>query len=294
MHSYMRAVGFGPGISGERDVDFLLDEVCQKYETRRAVRLGEEKKYFLEMTRSCGPNVGLCVCGELDEDGFHRQYYFPYLRGSGVTSTGELTIERRASGHCYSGVCEDGRVGISLIFYLQNPGDYGREKTLHHLRSNRVTTTLSALSLRGVILLPSRKREEPDQKRKEYFTRRTSMVSAAKNGNQEAIENLTLEDMDLYTMLARRARKEDIFSIVETSFMPYGLECDQYQIVGTILFYTQVVNPATNEALWQFTLECCGMTFDVCINKRDLMGEPEVGRRFKGTIWLQGRLNFPE
>ena len=32
----------------------------------------------------------------------------------------------------------------------------------------------------------------------------------------------------------------------------------------------------------------------VCINAEDLMGEPEIGRRLKASIWLQGRLNFEE
>ena len=36
------------------------------------------------------------------------------------------------------------------------------------------------------------------------------------------------------------------------------------------------------------------LTFDICINKEDLFGEPEVGRRFKGFIWMQGYINFPE
>ncbi len=39
-------------------------------------------------------------------------------------------------------------------------------------------------------------------------------------------------------------------------------------------------------------IECNDMYFDICINEKDLMGVPEEGRRFKGSIWLQGRINF--
>ena len=42
------------------------------------------------------------------------------------------------------------------------------------------------------------------------------------------------------------------------------------------------------------TIECNDLLMDVCINKEDLYGEPEVGRRFKGVIWLQGMIHFPE
>ena len=39
--------------------------------------------------------------------------------------------------------------------------------------------------------------------------------------------------------------------------------------------------------------EANDMIFDLCINKEDVYGEPGVGRRFKGTIWMQGYINFP-
>ena len=41
-------------------------------------------------------------------------------------------------------------------------------------------------------------------------------------------------------------------------------------------------------------LECNEMDFNVCINQKDLLVEPEAGRRFKGVIWLQGYINFME
>ena len=36
------------------------------------------------------------------------------------------------------------------------------------------------------------------------------------------------------------------------------------------------------------------MQFDVCVPAEEVMGEPEIGRRFKGTIWLQGYINFQD
>ena len=48
------------------------------------------------------------------------------------------------------------------------------------------------------------------------------------------MESLTIEDLDLYSMASRRATREDIYSIVDTTFMPSGIECDQYSILGEI------------------------------------------------------------
>ena len=74
--------------------------------------------------------------------------------------------------------------------------------------------------------------------------------------------------------------------------MPYGMECDQYQILGNIEYCQKVHNTVTDEYVYQMTLECNDMYFDICVNAKDLLGVPEIGRRFKGNIWLQGQLNF--
>lgn len=292
MHSYLRAIGFGDSISTEHDMEQLLSDIFHSYERHGAVKIEDGRRAFIEMAKSFGPEIGIKLCGELDEHGFHRQYYFPYLNGSGVTTTEDLTVEKKVNGDSYSGICDDGRVGVSLIFFLQNPADYRRESFVNHLKGNKVTTTFSGLSLDGMILLPLKKDDAQKEEQKKYFSDRNSLILAAKNGNQEAIESLTLEDMDIYSMLSRRVLYEDVFSIVDTFFMPYGMECDQYQVMGTINFYTKVYNSYTKEVLYQMNIECNGMTFDICINKKDLLGEPEVGRRFKGTIWLQGKINF--
>ncbi len=294
MHSYLRAIGFADSITTERDLEQLLDEIFRSYEEHGAVKIEDGRRAFVEMAKSFGPGIGIKLCGELDDHGFHRQYYFPYLNGSGISTSEDLTIERKVSGDSYSGVCEDDRMGISLIFFLQNPADFCRESIASYLPGDQVTTTFSGLSLRGEILLPVEKNRERKEEQEKYFSNREQLMSAAKNGDPEAIESLTMDNMDIYSMLSRRVEYEDVLSIVDTSFMPYGIECDQYQVIGTINFYTRVLNSYTKEILYKMNIECNGVLFDICINSRDLLGDPEVGRRFKGVIWLQGKINFPK
>ncbi len=112
-------------------------------------------------------------------------------------------------------------------------------------------------------------------------------------GDENAIESLTLEDMDIYTMISRKIHKADVFSLVDTYFMPYGVECDLYSILGEIIEIHTDQNRITKEEVVFMTLECNEMTLEVCINKIDLYGEPMVGRRFKGVVWLQGYINYP-
>ena len=106
------------------------------------------------------------------------------------------------------------------------------------------------------------------------------------------MEHLTLQDMDVYTSLSRRVMREDIFSIVESSFMPYGIESDQYTVLGEILDCRKICNHMTGEEIWNIALNCNNILFDVCINAKDLLGEPAIGRRLRAQIWLQGKINY--
>ncbi len=290
MHSYLRAIGFSK-LASETEAEQLLGEVFRDFDHRNIAK--DEHSVFMELEKEFGPDMGIIVCGSLDREGFHREYYFPYYRGGNVTTTEEVTIEKRVNGDSFAGVCEDGRLGVSLIFYLQNPAECQRERILNSLFGRRNAVTLSGLSTEGMILFPVKQAEEQtDEVREQNLAQRNKLITAARNGDPEAIESLTIEDMDLYSMLSRRVYEEDLYSIVDTFFMPYGIECDQYQIMGNINYYTKVCNPVTRENVYQINLECNDMNFDVCINEADLLGSPEVGRRFKGTIWLQGRVDF--
>ena len=156
------------------------------------------------------------------------------------------------------------------------------------------TLTLSALSVSGTILMPIQKNEQQVQKVKQASATRSSLMAAAREGDEDAIETLTLEDMDMYTTISRRIQNEDIFSLVDSYFMPYGVECDLYSVLGEIMAIRQVANQITGEKIFILTICSNELTFDVSINIIDVYGEPQVGRRFKGVIWLQGNINFPE
>ena len=123
---------------------------------------------------------------------------------------------------------------------------------------------------------------------KETAKNRNHLMAAARDGDEEAMENLTMEDMDTYSMITQRVGKEDIFSIVDTYFMPYGIQCDQYSILGEILEEYSFKNIFTGEEIVQMTVESNNLQFDVCINRKDLLGELPGGRaQTKGNHMAQ-------
>ena len=291
VNSFMRAIGFSK-IRTEQEIEDILDEVFRKYTERRVVK-EENGNAFVEYSKSYGPDFGITLCGEMDKNGFHQEYYFPYFQGTGITSEEDLVVEKLNSREAYAGMIEDSRVGISLIFYVQNVTDYKKACIYDRLvNQQRINTTFSGLSTKGMILLPVCKSEEQRQNDLEAASKRNNLIAAARRGDEEAIESLTLEDMDTYSMISQRIQQEDVFTIVDTFLMPYGMECDQYQVMGEIKNLETAVNEYTKEKLYFMTISCNDMTFDICINQKDLLGDPEEGRRFKGTIWLQGHINF--
>ena len=283
MHKFLRAIGFSD--ITKKDLDILIEEIKERPELMK-VTTDSEGNEFGEFSREFAPNMGIIVRGSyLEDDSFEVEYYTPYFLGSQVTTQEPIDIEKHSEKESYAGVCDDPRIGVTLIFYLQNVADYLSERKAHSSDVNG-GALLAGLSVDGKILLPEVKKAvkagRPNQKD------RSQLISEARDGDEDAIESLTLEDMDTYSMLSKRVMNEDILTIVSSCFMPYGIESDQYSVLAEIVDLLEIGNSLTSDIIYCMKLKCNDMVFDVCINKKDLMGEPEIGRRFKGNIWMQG------
>lgn len=292
MHKYLRAIGFS-NLTDKKELEDLLTDIALNGTERSFLTRGE-KPMIAEFGKKFAEGIGITVCGELDDDNrFTYEYYYPYLRGNIISSEEDVSVERHTAQESYAGVCDDIKVGVSLIFFLQNKIPYVKASDSGNLPIRGTTLILSALSVQGTIMMPIMKTEKDLIKNKRTAITRTQLIDAARKGDEEAIENLTLEDMDTYTTISRRIQKEDVFSLVDTYFMPYGIECDHYSILAEIIDCNLVKNKMTDEEIYLMTLNCNDLIFDLCINKKDLYGEPASGRRFKGIIWMQGFINFP-
>lgn len=291
MHSYLRAVGFSE-IKKRRQIEEIIQDVIETYDEKNIIE-DYEDGVFAEFSKNYGCDCGITVCGQYDEKNeFHVEYYFPFFRGTGITTDENVVIERHAAQQSFAGACDDLRIGVTLIFYLQNAAEYMLENQKGIAPEGRKILTISGLAKEGMVLLPLQKDKEAARAERELAKNRSNLIAAARNGDEDAMESLTMEDMDTYSMISQRIVREDIFSIVDSYFMPYGIECDQYNVMGEILDFMVFKNILTGEEVYQLTLDSNDVQFDVCINKKDLLGEPQTGRRFKGIIWLQGQLHF--
>ena len=147
MHRYLRSIGFGR-IRSRRELNEFLSSVEKNYTCHELTALDEEAD-FCEYQRECGPGIGVAVCGDMDvREHFYRQYYYPYFIGSGISSYADIVVEKRMDREAYVGICEDMKVGVSLIFHLQNTVEYVRERQLAGDGDVRKTHTAGELQFR--------------------------------------------------------------------------------------------------------------------------------------------------
>lgn len=291
MHRYLRAVGFSK--LNRKEIQKLVTGVIVEAPKRAYTSLDDEG-IIASFSKEIAPGVGITVVGEFDEnDQFSYDYYFPYIEPLRISTEEDLSIEKHAATESYAGVFEDVRLGISIIFYLQNMIPYIKALRSDMLPMKGTTLSLSALSLDGIILMPLKKSMKDVVTGIQSTRSRSKLVMAARNGDESAIEDLTLKDMDTYTTIAQKLKQDDVFTIVDTYFMPYGVECDQYSILGEIVDYEEITNSITNESMYHIELLVNDINLSLIVNKKDVFGEPAVGRRYKGNIWLQGKINFP-
>lgn len=289
MHKYLRTIGFRD-LKTKKELKEVLTDVIMTSTERSFAQMDDTK--VAVMCKDISPSLGIAVCGEFDEDGhFVFDYYFPYLRSFVKSIQEEISVERHSSQISYAGVCEEVNFGVILIFYLQNFAGYLDAKKEGLLKNTYVS--LSGLSTNGRIIFPLEKSSTQRRSQKIYSEKRKNLMQDARKGVESAIESLSMQDMGIYNTICKKILDSDVYSLVDTTFIPCGVESDHYAILGEILNIKEETNMYTNDKLYILTLNCNDVIMDVAINSEDLMGVPAVGRRFKGDIWLQGNVHIP-
>ena len=318
MHKYLRAVGFSEFVKKSQ-----LDEFFKE-------NLKDENlisTYLTSDMRLCGQyNIGVCngagisVIGEQEKNQLAEiDYYYPYLKGYDYTLIQECTIERHSDKESYAGIIDDYRMGIALIFYLSNGNVYNSLLKKYKFTDIKIDKIfLSALSIEGRIILPVSKKSQQENEFMDKSKLNVSIDDAFENIDEsfddKSISDKLISDMENFSegienkeisigigiKLPRnpvgsqdiRLKNEDLYSIVETSLVPHGIECDKYQIIAEILSVTMKTNTFTDEKMYEMRVATMGLQFNLMINEKDLDGEPAPGRRFRGVIWLLGEVEF--
>lgn len=289
MNNLLPAIGFS-SIKNRQMLEPVYREVLHA-PTKKIISTISADTRLVQFNKSFGDGFGLSLVGEMAIDGsVSIEYYFPFVRSKLLTVRDGISIERHSDKRSYAGITNGINLGMTLIFNISNIADYEQSMWLNRPNTNTSRVFFSGLSTSGSIILDLDK--SMDMQPEYSNVKRNKLIEAAKRGDPDAIECLTLEDMDTYNLIGKRSRHEDILSIVESSFMPIGIDTDQYSIIGSIISFTQSKNTYSGEEICLLDVKCNDLTLTVAINKKHLVGEPAVGRRFKGDIWLQGHILF--
>ena len=147
--------------------------------------------------------IGIAVIEVMDRDGYRvTDHFYPYVRGANYLYHEDLEFEHYTDKEGYAGICDENNIGIPLIFHVNNPVDY--LKIVYGKFHDKINSiTLSGMSKKGMIILPVEKDEFQEREERKGNELRNEMIDAAKAGDIEAMEQLTLEDMEL----GRRTKK---------------------------------------------------------------------------------------
>lgn len=287
MHSYLRAIGFSK-CKTRKQLENIYATALRNPNRKMITTISIDTS-LIQFEKDFGPSFGLSLIGEYGINGeLSIEHYYPYIKSSSNMDMERIYIEKQTDKESYAGVCEDSRLGMTLIFYLQNISDYAKSKWFNYSNKNFSRVRFSALSIQGIILLGVKKnniQKITDSIEKNY---RDNLMYAVRKGDKDAMEYYAHDEMLTYENLARRVKDEDVLSIIDTSIMPCGVECDHYSVIGNILSVREEKNTYTDEIVYNLLIETYDLLINVGINSIDLEGEPLPGRRFRGEIWLQG------
>lgn len=292
MHLYLKSLGFHR-YNTNKEIKKLLDKLQKDNKDIMKIVSIDGNEYW-EIKIALGSNLSLILSGSIDARGrLVRENAYPCLDSDDISASVSCNIQRHISSAEYSGMIDDNRVGISLIFRISNVMDYLQRK--ESKRKTRVKNIyFSAWTKDAKVLLPVKKSEVQVEMLNIANKKRDLLIERAKNGDEFAIESLSMQDMDMYTRVNSRIEKEDLYSIVDTCFMPQGIECDIYLIIADILEVEEMVNIISGEELYDLKLSCNNIILHMAVNKKDIFGEVKAGRRIKARAWLQARIEFEE
>lgn len=289
MMLYIKALGFSKFDTRDK-AEKLVQEVIDKPTNQYYSELSDGQLRF-EYYKSYNKNFGLVVRGEMQEDGeINVHSIIPCAKNRQIIETHEINVVENEDMQSFSGYCEEMKSGTPISFYLQNIVDYFDIEDEEDISIHGVS--LSLFAVEGTVVLPVERDEEEEEFDDVAALIREELLEQARDGDEDAMDALEEEALEATKLLRERLKSEDLLTILEGFFIPIGESEDVYSVLGTIRDAKKLTNRITKETVWRLKLECMNMSFDVYVNKIDLVGEPSKGMRFKGTAWVHGKIDF--
>lgn len=158
-----------------------------------------------------------------------------------------------------------------------------------------LTVGLCGLSTSGQILLNIVRTPEDDAAFQDDENWRREMARRLRRGDRHAEQILAEDAQAMDDDVRIRLQNEDVYTILEGLLSPADdSTLGYFSILGTITAMHKIMNPHTEEWVYEFELNVMGTPFNVYINPKDLEGSPSVGMRFQGSVMLIGDVRWDD
>ena len=118
MHKYLPAIGFSK--LNNDTLNDLLQEIKLRPDYQESA-IDFEGNQFVELRYMVTDNVGLVLRGIYnDDDEFVLDYYYPTFFGDTVSLVNDVDIIKQSDKDNYQVMVDEIRLGVNLIFQLQN------------------------------------------------------------------------------------------------------------------------------------------------------------------------------
>ena len=288
-HTFLRSIGFD-SVKNRDHEKALVDWVLENPSRMSVVSLDRESNLAMA-EKDVNGHAGIAVVGEIGESGgLVPEYYFPYLSSTHISSTAPLSYEKTATRDGFSGMCEDDRLGLALIFDVKNVPDVIRDQQDLQLGNASFQRVMLSMLLReATVLLPiGAKKSVPANSRRSF---EKNLTEAEEQGDLEAVGRLAREEMLRFGRAIQRIRETDVLTVVESFFMPYGMESYSYYFLGDILSSALILNEITKERFYRMVISVNGVEFTAAVSENDLQGVPTAGLRLKAKGMLMGEFS---
>ncbi len=290
MHSYLRAIGFSKIDTRAKEWS-LTDSLIGSADETVSFKMDADTSLII-YKKHVAPGCGVTLVGGRSGEEFRLDYYFPYMETELVTSTDACEVTRKGGEDSYLVSSEDSRFGVTTIFHLTNLADFFKKRLKLDETYPVRKSCMTGLATSARVLLPVVKTEEQIQEQKLRNRKRARLLQEARSGDEDAMEELTNQEMETIGVVNQRIFQDDLYSVIDSFFMPYGVECDQYMLMGEILKVEELTNALTGERFYRISVRANDIEVTVGVLAADLVGAPKPGRRIKCQVWLQGTVEF--
>lgn len=286
MVRYLSAIGMSRWVEFDRleklIFELVRDPECDHY---AYVRAGSGAMHF-EHVKSMGP-FQLTVLGEDAGEkkivGFLPSVSEPW---------GETLIDAEAAAlynGCFMLGANEEASGEPIVINLTAARNlFDREGKMRPL--DKVNCSVYGLSTEGKILLGQQPDKEEAKLMQEELDWRKDILDRIRRGDAAAEREMKEYARDVEAEMKERLTEEDVFTVLNGYCTPKGL-LNAYSILGEILSVEKLLNPFSEEWVYRLRVSCPGTEMGVYINPKDLVGEPQKGRRLLAEVLLMGRLD---